>query len=159
MRSLPLITTDPAGWVAPPRVRARDRLSARLFAWRLDEALAAGACPDASVPLSLRAGRLIGLSTRRRLSREIDRVIRDARRPVSPHDREFARWQLTIAPSTSLLHRLRSWLAGWEPVEAGGVAWVRLLLRDGAGPLYDSPDPETLAASLRVALARLQPQL
>jgi len=159
MSSLHLIAADAPGWVAPRRVRLYDRLRARLFAWRLDQALAAGVCPDASVPLSLRAGRLLGPSTRRRLSREIHRVVRDVYRPVSRHDLSFARWQLTVAPGTALLDELADQLTGRDPVEAAGVAWVRVLLRDGAGPLHDASDPESLDASLRAAIDRLQPRL
>lgn len=154
MSTLPLTETD---WVGPRRVRVRDRMRARVCAWRLDQALAAGARPDASVALSLRAGRLISLCTRRRLAGEIHRVLRDARRRPSLYDRNFAGWQQTIAPATALLGHLADHLAGPGPVDAAGVALVRVLLRDGSGPLYDPPDSRTLASVLQAAIARLDP--
>jgi hypothetical protein len=49
-------------------------------------------------------------------------------------------------------------LEGWEPVEPAGVARVRLLLRDGAGPLYNESFPGGLQRAVRVAIDALEPR-
>src|SRR6266516_3613208 len=48
----------------PADVRPRDRLLVRLRAFRLDRDLAAGASPDATVPLALRAQTLVAMPAR-----------------------------------------------------------------------------------------------
>ena len=48
-----------------------DRLVARLLAWRLDRALAAGALPGSSPALALRARRLTAYSTRLSMAKSL----------------------------------------------------------------------------------------
>src|SRR6266568_3472745 len=55
------------------------------------------------------------------------------------------------------LARLASRLQAVGPVEAKGVAQVRVLLSDGTGPLYDGAAPEDLRAAALGALAALAP--
>jgi hypothetical protein len=59
----------------PVDVRSRDRLLARIRAFRLDAALAAGASPDATVALALRARLLVRMPVRRDLARTARRIL------------------------------------------------------------------------------------
>ena len=59
----------------PVDVRSRDRLLARIRAFRLDAALAAGASPDATVALALRAQLLVRMPVRRDLARTARRIL------------------------------------------------------------------------------------
>jgi hypothetical protein len=159
MSILLLTRTDESGCVTPRRTRAADRLRARLCAWQLDQALAEGRCPDATAALSLRAAALISDRTRRQLSAEIQRVLRHARRPASPHDRSPTRWQRPNTDAILLFQDLADHLDNGDPVDATGVARVRILLRDGTGPLYDPYDPDSLNASLQAAMEALDPRV
>lgn len=152
MSTLLLTETTKAGCVVPRRARVRDRMWSRLGAWGLDQALAEGACPDAGARLSLRAHRLIGIEARDDLAREVRHILRDLRRRPSRFDRGAVRWQRAVADAAALLEKLAARLASEGPVEATGVARVRILLRDGAGPLYVPRDPRHLTAALQWAL-------
>ena len=77
------------GCPVPTDVRLWDRLLVWLRAASLDGDLAAGASPDATVALSLRARRLVRTAARRGLARAAQRVLAEAalgpaadRRPV-----------------------------------------------------------------------------
>jgi hypothetical protein len=155
----PLLLIDPhqTSPLRARRTRTRERVRVRLWPWRLDVALARGAPPDVRGDLSLRAHRLISLRTRQRLAAEIRGVLREAALPRHPLDRRLhprAPEVLDVAP---LLYDLADELAHPGPVEARGVAQVRLLLRDGTGPLYDEPWPGALAGCLTRALSALAP--
>jgi hypothetical protein len=157
MPALLLIEPHQTAPLRARRTRTRERLRASLWPWRLDVALARGEPPDARGDLSLRAHRLISLRTRQRLAAEIHQVLREAARPRHPLERQLhpsAPEVLDVAP---LLYDLADELAHPGAVEARGVAQVRLLLRDGTGPLYDEPWPGYLASCLTRALSALAP--
>src|ERR1700730_5334283 len=65
--------------VARP-ARLWDRLMVRVRAYRLDSELAAGASPDATVPLALRARMLVQMRTRRGMARGAQRILERAMR-------------------------------------------------------------------------------
>jgi hypothetical protein len=141
------------------RARLRDRLVARLRAARLDEELARGVAPEASVALLLRAQTLIAPSTRAALAREIQRILRDALSGyvwvisrVTPRRRE-------VLDAAEELEALAHRLVEPGPVSADGVARVRLLLTDGCGPLYAHGASERLRAVASAALDSLEPRL
>lgn len=132
-----------------------DRLRARLHAWQLDRALARGAPPDSTVALSLRAHRLIGPGVRHAMARELRAL---------PH--QAARAQNRLAPGVPICRRqvlqaagvlalLADRLADSEPVEALGVAQLRVLLRDASSPLFDPNRARELEPELHAALDAL----
>ena len=139
------------------RTRTRERVRARLWPWRLDVALARGVSADARGDLSLRAHRLISLRTRQRLAREIHRLLRDAAQPTHPLERQLHPWAPEVIDAAPLLYDLADQLAYPGPVDARGVAQVRLLLRDGTGPLYCERWPGCLEGALARALIALIP--
>lgn len=135
------------------------RFATRMHAWRLDIALARGASPDSAAALSLRAHYLIAYETRRLLASEIERLLRDVRRPVAMRLMCLAPRRDQVLAAESELLDLAARLAGAAPVEAAGVARARLLLRDGAGPLYSRAREGELERLVEAALTALEPHL
>jgi hypothetical protein len=153
-----LLTQSPdADYLVSEPCRIRARVLARAGAWRLDQALAAGVCPDASSTLSLRARRLIGPATRHALARELRDIIGRARRPRASLDNGVRLCAGEVLRSRDAIGDLADRLDGLEPVEPAGVARVRLLLRDGAGPLYNESFPGGLQRAVQVAIDALEP--
>lgn len=156
--SLVLTEAPDAGGVTLHPARVRDRLVARLCAWRLDLALAGGASPDAGAALSLRASRLIGPRMRRQIAGEIRDVLADVLRRPHPLDRSVhVCVRGPLLRSVPALQDLAERLAGPGPVDPAGVARVRVLLRDGDGPLYNDLAAERLPASLQAASDTIDP--
>ena len=141
------------------RARLRDRLVARVRAARLDDELARGVAPEASVALLLRAQTLIAPSTRAALATQIQRILRDALSGyvwvisrVTPRRR-------AVLDAAEELEALAHRLVEPGPVSADGVARVRLLLTDGCGPLYAHSASEKLRTVAAEALDGLEPRL
>ena len=137
-----------AGW--------RERITARLRANRLDAELARGAAPTRAA-LALRAQELGERRTRELLGRSVRRVLDDAR---LDHPRSMARvptQRSEVRAAAWELDRIAETLLNPGPVAASGVAQVRLLLIDGAGPLYSRDGPAGLRAAAARALDALEP--
>jgi hypothetical protein len=155
----PLLTRSPdADHLVAEPCRIRARVLAWVGAWWLDHALAAGACPDESATLSLRAHRLIGLAARRALAQELRDVVGGARRPRHPFDNGARICAVEVLLARDAIEALADRLDGWEPVEPGGVARVRLLLRDGVGPLYNESCPGGLERAVHETTGALEPR-
>ena len=58
-----------------------------------------------------------------------------------------------------LFEELADRLQDRNPVTPDGVANVRRLLREGAGPFYERPDADDLGSLLENAIAALEPHL
>jgi hypothetical protein len=137
-------------------VRRRDRLRARLRTAQLDQRLAAGADPDRDVALALHARRLLDLGARRQLARSLRRSVALARvRPSVAGPRPPI--PAHVADYAAMVDALAERLAEQGAVSARGVAAVRVLLTDGAGPLYSSRGRGALRAAIAEALAALEP--
>jgi hypothetical protein len=130
------------------------RLSARLRAHGLDIELASGIASWRSPVHAARALQLTSGHSRRGLASSLERLLEQAQLPtarfyrsaVVPPCREAVSPQLPQI--LALVTRLRS----GEPVAAEGIARLRLLLSDGAGPVYTRGHPDALAPALdRVA--------
>jgi hypothetical protein len=142
-----------AGW------RQRIRIAA-VVGWRgarLDRQLAAGASPHASAVLALRAQRITGRRSRRRLADGLARALHDAQgttpgftAAVRPHRRE-------VLAARSVLAALDRRLRAPEPVTAHGVAMLQALLTEGTSSLYQPSEPGALGSQLRAAAAALEP--
>jgi hypothetical protein len=150
-----IVVLDQENGLRLRRVRPWDRVAARVRAAALDRELAAGASPDSSVALALHAEHLHADGQRRVLARSLRRVgaapgTRAARRLV-PLDREAVRRAHTE------LEALAARLASSAPLDVRGVARVRNLLSDGAGPLYQESDPARLRRELAATLASMDP--
>ena len=141
----------------PADVRPRDRLLVRLHAFRLDRDLAAGASPDATVPLALRAQTLVAMPARRGLARTAQRLLAAAAPgPASGHLPVPVCRDRVRACSEELGALIRGLLAA-GPVSARGVAQARALLADGASPIYHRASRDDLRARLLAAAEALSP--
>ena len=133
----------------------RGRLLARLRAGKLDRALAAGASPDSSPALALRAEALSSPRMRSTLGQAVERLIeRSGPHPLGPRVSP-SRAHLDAAQEElgELARRLRA----DRLTDAGGVARVRELLSDGGGPLFWDRSHEDLRTTVRTAIAALEP--
>ena len=152
-----LLARGRAGQVVAARPRLRDHIAAHWLAYRLDFALAEGVAPETSVPLALRAQRLTDPDRRWSTAGALRRIIREAtdnRRVrfgrVRPNPR-------AVIAARRELSNLADTLDDPGPVAAGGVAQARLLLSDGAGPLYRPGGGELLSARAAQAAQHLRP--
>jgi hypothetical protein len=132
-----------------------DRALTRLRGFQLDHDLAAGASPDATVPLALRAQTLVGMSARRDLARSAQRILTAAtqgpsasRLPVP-----FCRDRVRNCPE-EFGELIRGLLAA-GPVPAQGMAKASVLLADAGGPLYNRASPDDLRDRVRDAAEAL----
>jgi hypothetical protein len=143
--------------VVVERVTAWDRVIARCRAAHLDRALASGASPDGSVALTLRARALIGRPMRDELAADVRSLIAMAWDP-SPHRHDWGpACRRRLRRATGELLGLAWALDAPEPVAVRGVALTRVLLTDGAGPVYGlgGETVDSLIAAVREARAAL----
>jgi hypothetical protein len=151
-----LLAHDPeldAAWARPCRLR--DRLRARVCALGLDRSLAAGASPDSGVLLSLRAEELMSMRNRRSLACALRRVVSEAAQPVPPLGSALPLARRDIRRHRRLIHELADVVERPRPVELRGLAAVEVLLKDGAGPLYNAGRFDALGTRLRALLQTL----
>lgn len=153
-----VLLRSPADPYAPSlrRCRAYERVLARVRSFELDRALAEGADPDSSALLSLRAGALIGATTRAQLAGTLRRVIRDAG-SHHPNRSTVPLAKREILAARDLLEELATALERPGPIDPYGVAQVALLIRSGASPLYAPAFASRLALTLEAALDALDP--
>ena len=152
-----VLQVDCSGVYVEP-VTLRRRLQSHLLADRLDRSLAAGGNPESDVLLALRAQQLACTHTRRELATALQRLVRVAVEPQHG---------LARSPSMAVLSRVVGARADFEsltdhllapvPVSARGVALVRLLLREGTGPLFRYESTADLGLQVRRAAAALDP--
>ncbi len=133
------------------------RLVSIARAERLDRALAGGAQPDSRAELSLHAQRLLRKSTRLSLAAELRAVVRRAERPAAMFDPTVPVARAAIIENRDAIQEIADWLADLTPMDIRGVAQLRLLVRDGASPLYPPSDACELEEVLRLAYEALVP--
>jgi hypothetical protein len=152
-----------AAYVAT-RLGPLTRLAAAMMSFTLDRALAAGARPESSRLLAVRAQTLVCPGVRESTARGLRRVLaaagtarttgsvghRGAIRPGVPIS------SARVAAAAGDLGELADRLVAAVPVPARGVALARVLLTDGAGPLYSSRGGD-LGGYARAAAAALDP--
>lgn len=132
-------------------------LIASWCATQLDRDLAAGARPGAGTLLAVHGQRITSRRGRARVADGLARAVRDALASpgfgaaVPPNRRE-------VLAARTMLAVLDRRLRAAEPVTERGVALLRRLLIDGAGPLYRCSEPGALGSRLRAAAAALEPR-
>jgi hypothetical protein len=120
------------------------RVIAELFATRFDKQLVAGVAPEPGSVLAAHVARLASAGERRELAEALHQIVCE----THPVDRS------AVAAEVGLIDQVVLRLLGPRPASARGVARLRLLLSDGAGPMYWSGGGD-LGAELRVVLAAL----
>lgn len=152
-----LLTEQPdARYVEPHTVRTRDRVRARVSSWTLDRALARGVSPDSSPALSLRANRLIGASARRRLAQELRLLYARASRPPCRLDAGVPICRRGVLRAGGILEELATRLEGPGPVDARGVAQVRVLLTNADSPLFNPTGVDEFMRAMRTMVDALE---
>src|SRR5579884_551009 len=155
--SVVLLSCGRAGDVMAARPGLRDRLAARWLAHRLDRALAAGASPEASAALALRAQRLTEPDRRWSTAGALRRILRDAETDRRPRLGRVRPDRRAVKAARGELNKLADTLDDPGPVAAAGVAQAWLLLTDGTGPLYDPSRAELLSLRAAQAARQLRP--
>ena len=155
MSTLLLTDTWETGYVRWRRTRPRDLLRRRVRSRRLDLALADGASPDASGALSLHAHELIGMRVRTTLARTLQRVMADALVTDHRHGPTVPICRAGVLRCRGTFEYLSGLLKEPGPVNARGVALTRVLLSDGASPLYSRRDDGALDRWLAAAIESL----
>jgi hypothetical protein len=136
----------------------RERWLARICAARLDRALARGASPDTSAVLALRARALLLPQVQRELAQQVARVLAEGTDPT-PRVRgsRVPVRRNSVRATAHLFRELVDRLSGAGPLSVEGIAMVRNLLTDGAGPIYHPGPAGELRGALDRALAALEP--
>lgn len=149
--------SGPLGFGADRWRRVRFALIVRCRAAQLDRQLAAGNNPQTSAVIGLRAQRITGERSRKRLADGLTRALSSAKditpgftAAVRPNSREVLAARIVLA---ALDRRLRA----PEPVTPHGMAMLQVLLTEGTSPLYRPCEPGALGSRLRAAAAALEP--
>jgi hypothetical protein len=132
--------------------RLPTRLLLRLRAHELDRRLAAGAGPDSSALLSLRAQELQSLVHRRLLGAGLRRRLAVSNLSPHPFDRQVPLARAEIRRSGALVDELAAILEATDPADTRGIARASLLLREGNSPLYVKHGSVSLDVALREAI-------
>jgi hypothetical protein len=148
-----LLLLSPGGiddGVVARRARVRDRVVAWWRAGSLERELACGVAPESRPALALRAQALVTPTVRAGLARQLQRVVRDAQVGHRSLAAKIPTRSREVVAAAHELDALAVRLLAPGPVSARGVAKVRVLLTDGAGPLYYHGATE----ELRIIVAR-----
>ena len=112
------------------------RLAARLLAGKFDRMLAVGVPAPAGSALALHAARLTSADEREAIAHTLRRTLGDARNREAPLSSRVPLNIPNIAAAEDRIDEVTLRLHSPRPVSARGVARLRVLLSDGAGPMY-----------------------
>jgi len=130
------------------------RLTERLHAGRYDRDLAVGMPAEAGTPLAVHAERITSVAEREAIARSFRRLVRDAHEGGMPLCTQMEPHRRNVLAAEELIDTVTLWLHSQRPVDPRGMARLRRLLCDGAGPLYDRGRGD-LEGRLVAALAAL----
>jgi hypothetical protein len=112
-------------------------MTARLLARRFDRALAVGARASGGSALAAHAARLTRDAERKAVARALRRAGSEAKEdPSATRSGRVPMHRANIAAAEALIDEVICRLHAPQPVSARGMARLRQLLSDGAGPLY-----------------------
>lgn len=143
----------PSAWPAAFGTPA-SRLLARLMPWRYDRQLLAGVAPEPGGALAAHIARLTSDTERRQLISALGFVVREAGVRPTLYSSRIPLDEGTVSSAVTHIDEVRVRLEASRPVRALGVARLRLLLSDGAGPFYED-GRGNLTVALREVLAEL----
>lgn len=135
-------------------VSLRAWLGSKMFVGRLDREVEAGARAHVGTALALHAARLTSTREREQIARAFRLHVRDADQPYRRSSSRVMVDRAGVLAARDLIDEVTLRLLSPHPVRARGMARLRLLLSDGAGPLY-TRWRGSLVAELRGALAAL----
>jgi hypothetical protein len=90
------------------------------------------------------------------LAQSIRRLVQDTTHPLRPLHFSVPICRSKIWRCRHTLEELADRLLSAEPLDARGLAQLRLLLSDGGGPLYGRPGEDDLAPALERVIAALE---
>lgn len=130
------------------------RLAARLRANKYDRALAVGVVAQPGTALAAHRERLTSTAERHAIAHSLRRALRDAHDHGGPRSSPIPVNIEGVAAAADLIYRLTLRLHSPRPIGVLGMARLRLVLSDGAGPLYKHGHGD-LPGRLGAALAEL----
>jgi hypothetical protein len=130
------------------------RLASRLLARKLDRMLATGTPVPPGSALHVHAQRITTIAEREAVARTFRRCVRDARDGVALFSSRLELDSRNILAAEDLIDTVTLLMHSPRPVDARGMARLRLLLTDGIGPLYRYGHGD-LAVRLHGALAAM----
>ena len=136
----------------PPSLTAR--LTARLRAGRLDRLIAVGVTAAAGSALAAHEARLTSMTEREAIARSLRRCVADANGRGVLMSSRVPLHTPNIKGAEDLIDAITLRLHSPRPVSARGMARLRQILADGAGPLYRFGRGD-LSGRLGAALAAL----
>lgn len=148
-----IVVHDVTGCLVVRAATRYERALVRLRTGSLDRRLATGDPPESDPLLALRAVVLVRPDMRLRFAQSLQQVMHEV---VEPGRR---RWPIlsavareNIRYATDALVTLVEGLLSPSPVSACGVARVKILLTDGAGPLYYPGSLNELRCAVQAAV-------
>jgi hypothetical protein len=112
------------------------RLAARLRASRLDRLVAVGVSAAAGSALAAHEARLTSLTEREAIARSLRRCVADANGHGIRLSSRIPLHKPNVKGAEDLIDAITLRLHSPRPVSARGMARLRQILADGAGPLY-----------------------
>jgi hypothetical protein len=153
--SLDVLPVAPIGVPRDQRPSLIARLTARARADKYDRLLSVGVTPKPGSALAAHRARLTSAAERHAIARSFRQAVRDANdhTPRTPSSRVPLNVP-NITAAQELIDRVTQQLHSPRPIGALGMARLRLVLSDGAGPLYRCGRGD-LPGRLGAALAEL----
>lgn len=108
--------------------------------------------------LALRARQLVSPGSRQQLAASLERLVEEAKRPVSPRAVAVALPRREILDVQTCLFSIAARLRDERPVYARGMALLSRLLSDGSGPAYDPHGGGSLRHAVGAIAAALDGQ-
>jgi hypothetical protein len=140
-----------------PRPSLAARVTARMRAYRLDRQLAVGVPAPAGSALAVHQSRLTSAAEREAVARALRKAVHDARvahAASAPLSSRIPAHSNNIAAAEDLIDTITLRLHSPRPVNARGMARLRVVLSDGSGPMYRFGRGD-LSGRLGAALAEL----
>jgi hypothetical protein len=137
-----------------PRPSLVARVTARLRAFRLDRQLAVGVPAPTGSALAVHEARLTSVKEREAIAHTLMRAVHEARSGGNPVGRRIPVHRNNILSAVDLIDAITLRLHSPRPVNARGMARLRVVMSDGCGPLYENGRGD-LSGRLGAALAAL----
>ncbi len=119
-----------------PRISYGTRVMARLLATKFDRMLAVGVPAADGSPLAVHAARLTSVDEREAVAHSLRRALADARNRDALLSSRIELNVPNITAAEDRIDQVTLRLHSPRPVTVRGMARLRLLLADGAGPMY-----------------------
>ena len=136
------------------RPSLRARLTARLNAYQLDRHLAVGVPAQPGSALAVHEARLTSVAEREAIARTLRQAVADAHANGTSRSSRIPIHPNKVRAAEDIIDAITLRLHSPRPVGARGMARLRLVLADGAGPMYRFNRGD-LSGKLGAALAAL----